>query len=78
MVTNLLLRFTWVVTVLPKSVLQLNKEYSHLLFLCLTVAEIYRRVLWALFRVENENVNNLEKYRTFLEIPQLAEEEQEY
>jgi hypothetical protein len=34
-------------------------------------AEGFRRALWALFRLENEQVNNFEKYRTILEIPPL-------
>lgn len=37
----------------------------------LSLAEAYRRAQWSLFRVENENVNNFEKYRVVLEIPKL-------
>jgi hypothetical protein len=32
---------------------------------------VYRRTQWTLFRVENENANNPEKYRTVLDIPEL-------
>eukprot|EP00826_Nyctotherus_ovalis_P032317 TRINITY_DN2604_c0_g3_i1.p1 TRINITY_DN2604_c0_g3~~TRINITY_DN2604_c0_g3_i1.p1 ORF type:complete len:472 (-),score=79.64 TRINITY_DN2604_c0_g3_i1:139-1554(-) len=76
MVTNLILRLAWILTVLPKTALNLGKGSSHLLFFILSLAEAYRRTQWALFRVENENVNNFEKYRTYLEIPQLADDEQ--
>ncbi len=39
----------------------------------LTLLEVYRRAQWCLFRVENENVNNFEKYRVILEIPKLVD-----
>eukprot|EP00826_Nyctotherus_ovalis_P020850 TRINITY_DN1661_c0_g1_i4.p1 TRINITY_DN1661_c0_g1~~TRINITY_DN1661_c0_g1_i4.p1 ORF type:complete len:407 (+),score=83.12 TRINITY_DN1661_c0_g1_i4:871-2091(+) len=78
MTTNFILRFTWVLTLFTGSFLYTTQECNHLLLLFLGLAETYRRTQWSLFRVENENVNNFEKYRAFLEIPQLAEEEQEY
>jgi len=37
------------------------------MILCL--GEGFRRAQWAAIRLENENVNNFEKYRTLLEIP---------
>eukprot|EP01022_Parablepharisma_sp_SALTPOND_P004520 TRINITY_DN120435_c3_g1_i1.p1 TRINITY_DN120435_c3_g1~~TRINITY_DN120435_c3_g1_i1.p1 ORF type:complete len:700 (+),score=58.28 TRINITY_DN120435_c3_g1_i1:6770-8869(+) len=77
-VTNFLLRFTWVLTMFKGSFLYTTKEGQNGLLFFLAIGEAYRRVQWSLFRVENENVNNFEKYRAFLEIPQLAEEEQEY
>jgi hypothetical protein len=40
------------------------------------VLDGYRRAQWALIRVENENVNNFEKYRTFLEVPEVNESEE--
>jgi len=33
--------------------------------------DIIRRGLWALIRIENENLNNPEHYRSFLTIPDL-------
>jgi hypothetical protein len=33
--------------------------------------QLFRRWFWCLIRVENEQTNNLEKYRTILEIPEL-------
>lgn len=44
------------------------------MFFCLAVGEAYRRAQWSLFRVENENVNNFEKYRTIMEIPKLPDD----
>jgi hypothetical protein len=43
----------------------------------LSLAEVYRRTQWSLFRVENENVNNFEKYRVIMEIPKLPLEKQD-
>jgi hypothetical protein len=43
----------------------------------LCLGELFRRGQWAIIRLENEQVNNLEKYRTFLEIPPVREEEEE-
>jgi hypothetical protein len=45
---------------------------GHTLFL--GIMEIYRRAQWSLFRLENENINNYEKYRTVLEIPRLPKD----
>ena len=78
MVTNGLLRLAWIIPICQdKYFNNIGKGYAHLIFFGLTIAEAFRRAQWALFRVENENVNNFEKYRSFLEIPQLAEEEQD-
>ncbi len=37
--------------------------------------EVTRRGLWALIRIENENISNPEQYRSFLIIPELPQEE---
>ncbi len=66
-VLNSLLRFTWLSS-LPGVNLGLSDEVKFFIVACL---EIYRRTQWSLFRIENENTNNPEKYRTILEIPKL-------
>jgi len=76
-ISNFLLRFLWLLTLCTDTFLYTTKEGYHALLFLLAFGEAYRRTQWALFRVENENVNNFEKYRVFLEIPQLAEDEQE-
>jgi hypothetical protein len=40
-------------------------------------AEGIRRTIWALIRIENENVNNLEQYRNVLQIPAIKEDYEE-
>jgi hypothetical protein len=49
---------------------------TDMMFFILALAEAYRRAQWSLFRVENENVNNFEKYRTIMEIPKLPDDYQ--
>ena len=39
----------------------------------LTVIEAIRRAQWALIRIENENVNNFERYRNVLQIPEFKD-----
>ena len=66
-VLNFILRFTWLYNFYIPSDL-ISDEIKIFIF---SILEIYRRTQWSLFRVENENQNNFEKYRTFLEIPEL-------
>jgi len=39
----------------------------------LSVVEGIRRAQWALIRIENENVNNFERYRNVLQIPEFKD-----
>lgn len=71
-VTNLILRFFWVFTVLP---LPLTEE---LVYFLLSLAEIYRRIQWIAIRVENEHISNPEGYRTHLKVPELPMEFKDY
>jgi len=68
-VTNLILRFFWVMTLFPIRILDIRSMDKGLLVLILSVAEIYRRAQWAIFRVENECINNYEKFRTIDDVP---------
>ena len=65
MLTNTLLRFTWIIGLYKLSI---NAES---LFFILSALEIYRRAQWVLIRIENEQNHNLESYRTYLLIPEL-------
>ena len=72
MIVNSILRFIWLTSLisLPMSPLE-EGEVKAIIY---TVLELFRRIQWSLFRVENENVNNIEKYRTILEMPLLPEQ----
>ncbi|BBG94270.1 Phosphate transporter PHO1 homolog 3 [Prunus dulcis] len=66
MVLNVLLRFAWLQTVL-----KFNVSFMHTQTMIAVVAslEIIRRGIWSFFRLENEHLNNVGKYRTFKSVP---------
>ncbi|KAG5522407.1 hypothetical protein RHGRI_034551 [Rhododendron griersonianum] len=66
MVLNVLLRLVWMQTVLNFSV-----PFLHIQTLTALVAvlEIIRRGIWNFFRLENEHLNNVGKYRAFKTVP---------
>ncbi|KAG5522414.1 hypothetical protein RHGRI_034558 [Rhododendron griersonianum] len=66
MVLNVLLRLVWMQTVLNFSV-----PFFHIQTLTALVAvlEIIRRGIWNFFRLENEHLNNVGKYRAFKTVP---------
>ena len=43
----------------------------------IALLELYRRWFWSILRIENEQVNNLEKYRHVQDIPEVCEYEQD-
>ncbi|TNV71791.1 hypothetical protein FGO68_gene14733 [Halteria grandinella] len=70
--SNLLMRCMWIVPLF-------NHKYSvwftesQANIILLSVVEAFRRAQWALIRIENENVNNFERYRNVLQIPEFKE-----
>ncbi|GLU09450.1 hypothetical protein SLE2022_334420 [Rubroshorea leprosula] len=66
MVLNVLLRFAWLQTVLGFTLFSLHKQTMITLVACL---EIIRRGIWNFFRLENEHLNNVGKYRAFKSVP---------
>ncbi|CAH8383442.1 unnamed protein product [Eruca vesicaria subsp. sativa] len=66
MILNVLLRFAWVQTVLD-----FNFSFMHKQTMVALVAslEIIRRGIWNFFRLENEHLNNVGKYRAFKTVP---------
>lgn len=66
MVLNVLLRFAWLQTVL-----NFNVSFMHTQTMITVVAslEIIRRGIWSFFRLENEHLNNVGKYRAFKSVP---------
>ncbi|KAI3935987.1 hypothetical protein MKX01_021938, partial [Papaver californicum] len=65
-VTDVILRFAWLQTVLNIQLPFLHKEAMVTVVACL---EIIRRGVWNFFRIENEHVNNVGKFRAFTEVP---------
>ncbi|KAK7362383.1 hypothetical protein VNO77_04494 [Canavalia gladiata] len=66
MVLNVLLRFAWLQTVLDFNVTFLHNQAVIFIVACL---EIIRRGIWNFFRLENEHLNNVGKYRAFKSVP---------
>jgi predicted AAA+ superfamily ATPase len=70
------MRFTWTFTLIPEISQSFSFRNYQVMIFVLAFIEAFRRAQWALLRVENENVNNFEKYRTFLEVPEVQEDEE--
>ncbi|XP_074381162.1 phosphate transporter PHO1 homolog 3-like isoform X7 [Apium graveolens] len=66
MILNVLLRFAWLQTVLDFQVSFLHKQT---LITIVASLEIIRRGIWNFFRLENEHLNNVGKYRAFKSVP---------
>ncbi|KAL5701300.1 Phosphate transporter PHO1 3 [Ranunculus cassubicifolius] len=66
MVLNIVLRLAWLQTVLNFQVSFLRRET---LIAIVASLEIIRRGIWNFFRLENEHLNNVGKYRAFKSVP---------
>ncbi|KAF6166968.1 hypothetical protein GIB67_030661 [Kingdonia uniflora] len=66
MVLNIILRLAWLQTVLNFNVSFLHRET---LIAIVASLEIIRRGIWNFFRLENEHLNNVGKYRAFKSVP---------
>ncbi|KAF3662732.1 Phosphate transporter PHO1 -like protein 10 [Capsicum annuum] len=66
MVLDVLLRFAWLQLVLKFNVHSLQGSTVSSIFACL---EVIRRGMWNFFRLENEHLNNVGKYRAFKSVP---------
>nr|CAN73334.1 hypothetical protein VITISV_035136 [Vitis vinifera] len=65
-VLNVLLRFAWLQTVLD---FQLSVIHREGLIAIVASLEIIRRGIWNFFRLENEHLNNVGKFRAFKSVP---------
>eukprot|EP00164_Ancoracysta_twista_P006547 GFYU01009129.1.p1 GENE.GFYU01009129.1~~GFYU01009129.1.p1 ORF type:complete len:690 (+),score=171.70 GFYU01009129.1:155-2224(+) len=70
--SNLAMRFLWAITISPVTISIGPPMYQPLFLGCI---EIYRRMQWAYFRIENEHVSNVGKLRAIDEIPLLQDKE---
>ncbi|EOA38748.1 hypothetical protein CARUB_v10010925mg [Capsella rubella] len=66
MVLNVVLRLAWVQTVLDFNISFLHRETMIAL---IAILEIIRRGIWNFFRLENEHLNNVGKFRAFKSVP---------
>jgi hypothetical protein len=72
--TNLLLRLLWILP-LFQSEMPAWVASGQVLTTCIAIAEILRRAQWSILRLENEQVNNLENYRTQLDMEDLLDDD---
>ncbi|CAL9240016.1 unnamed protein product [Arabidopsis halleri] len=66
MIVNVILRVAWMQLVLEFNLKSLHKIAVTSIISCL---EIVRRGIWSFFRLENEHLNNVGKYRAFKSVP---------
>ena len=75
-VADFLIRFTWLIP----AFINVN-GYPWLTSIgygtIIALLELYRRWFWSLIRIESEQVNNFERYRHVLEIPEVNEYEED-
>lgn len=76
MVSNFVMRFFWLLPLYNSYYPQWVKD-SQLIVLIQSLVEGFRRAQWSLIRIENENVNNLERYRNILQIPPIKEDDED-
>ena len=67
-VTDGILRYLWSFNLF---LYHIPTEYDELYNFGTAILEIIRKIQWIIFRLENENLNNPEQYRTILSIPEL-------
>jgi xenotropic and polytropic retrovirus receptor 1 len=65
---NLVLRVSWVMTIAPHS-FGLDGFPKEALYTTLAGVEIFRRGVWNLLRLENEQLNNCGQYRAVVNVP---------
>ncbi|GMP46527.1 hypothetical protein CsSME_00014643 [Camellia sinensis var. sinensis] len=65
LILNVLLRFVWLQTVFH----QVPFLHKQIVAVIVAVLEIIHRGIWNLFRLENEHLNNVDKYRAFKSVP---------
>merc|ERR1719343_993848 len=66
---DLFARSTWVLTLMPITVISRNLVGRTVLVSVISSIEIIRRSVWAVLRIENEQVNNTGGFRTLLWVP---------
>ncbi|KAF3062286.1 Protein SYG1 like protein [Daldinia childiae] len=65
MVLDPILRFSWIFY----AIFTHNKQHSTIVSFLVALAEVTRRGMWALFRVENEHCGNVAQYKASRDVP---------
>jgi hypothetical protein len=73
-VMDFILRYLWILALFEFGEIDSTFVDFQTMSTIFIFAEAFRRALWALLRVENEQNNNLEAYRTIPYIPPIVED----
>lgn len=65
MVVDLVLRFNWI----WYAIFEQQIQQKQLLSFFVALSEIFRRVMWMFFRMENEHVSNVKRFRASRDVP---------
>jgi hypothetical protein len=63
MVANLVMRFMWTLSISPSALGVILPAQDFLFSTIIAGVEILRRAMWNIFRLENEQLNNIGKFR---------------
>lgn len=66
---DIIARFSWVITLMPIKIITDNITYRVLLVMVISSVEILRRSVWAILRVEYEQIGNGGGFRALLWVP---------
>ena len=65
LVIDPILRFGWI----PYVAMTAELQHSSIVSFCVGLAEVFRRAIWALLRVENEHCANMAQYKASRDVP---------
>ena len=69
MIGNIVLRWMWLPFVFIKSFVKIELNTLEWMLYMFVTFELLRRFIWNIFRIEHENIANIENYRATKEIP---------
>ena len=74
MITNLILRFSWTLTLFIDTSFHGSMFGINVFVFFISFCEIFRRIHWSIIRLENENYNHDKKY--FMEVSIVSEDDE--
>lgn len=68
-ILDIMLRCTWVFTLIPPHIITMNIVWRVVWVSVISSAEVVRRSMWAVLRIENEQLSNASGFRALLWVP---------
>lgn len=72
-IADVLMRLSWVITLMPLHIISKDIVQREVLRTSVSAVEIVRRSMWAVLRIENEQVANASGYRALLWVPRVID-----